>query len=349
MKLPRLDRHALAAAGLYLVIGAAWIALSDRLLEAMVDDGALLTTYQTYKGWAFVAVMALLAYLLISRIGRQLTALRESKRRLAENEAVIQMLNEGLEQRVAERTLALEHANRELESFAYSVSHDLRAPLRALHGLARLLAEGQYGAIGSEGRHVLDRIAANADRMSALIDDILAFSRTGTGELRSEPTDMRSLAAAAVAELAPEFPAASVELAAEMPEVIGDAAMLRQVWINLIGNALKFSSRQSAPRVVIEGSTADDGTATYCVRDNGAGFDMAYAGRLFGVFQRMHRVEDFPGTGAGLAIAKRVVERHGGRIWAEAQVDAGATFWFTLPTSAAAARPPCDTPAASRP
>jgi light-regulated signal transduction histidine kinase (bacteriophytochrome) len=335
----RPDRHALGAAALYLLLGGAWIVLSDRALRALVSDPETLTTYQTYKGWAFVAVMALLAYLLISRMGRQLTALRESERRLAEDEAAISALNEGLEQRVAERTVALERANRDLESFAYSVSHDLRAPLRALNGFAHLLAEDEQAHIGAEGREMLGRIRSNAEKMDALIEDMLEFSRTGSVEMKRETVDMDALARAVASELAPDYPHARVEIDA-LPEVNGDVAMLRQVWVNLIGNALKFSSRSDAPQVRIDASAGNGGECIYRVRDNGAGFDMAYAGRLFGVFQRMHRAADFPGTGAGLAIAKRIVERHGGRIWAEAAPGIGATFRFMLP---------CETPAARLP
>ena len=328
------DRHALVAAAIYLLIGGTWIALSDQVLSALVDDSATLTTYQTYKGWAFVAVMALLAYLLMSRIGRQLCALRESERRLAEDEAAIHALNEALEKRVAERTLALEHANRELESFAYSVSHDLRAPLRALNGFAHLLDEGESGHVSAEGRHLIARIRANAEKMGTLIDDILEFSRSGSSEMKRDEIDMKALAQAVADELAPDYPAAVVEIG-DLPAAVGDAAMLRQVWMNLIGNALKFSSRRAAPHVWIAATVAQDGSTLYSVRDDGAGFDMAYATRLFGVFQRMHRADDFPGTGAGLAIVKRIVERHGGAISADAVVDGGATFRFTLPAAAA--------------
>jgi light-regulated signal transduction histidine kinase (bacteriophytochrome) len=336
VKRPRFERHALIAAAIYLVVGGTWIALSDRALLALVGDSSALTTYQTYKGWGFVAVMALLAYLLISRLEGQLRDLRESERRLAENEAAIQALNEGLEQRVAERTLALERANRELESFAYSVSHDLRAPLRALGGLAALLGEAEYGEINAEGRRVLDRIRANAAKMAVLIDDILEFSRTASSEMKREPIDMEELASTVVAEFRADYPAAAVDIG-KLPPTGGDRPMLRQVWTNLIGNALKFSSKRAAPQVWIDGCVESDGAIVYRVRDNGVGFDMAFAKQLFGVFQRMHREADFPGSGAGLAIAKRIVERHGGRIEATAAIDGGATFQFTLPAAAAAA------------
>lgn len=328
-----LDRHALAAAAIYLLLGGAWIALSDGALGLMVSDAAALTAYQTYKGWAFVAVMALLAYALIARMERQLRALRESERRLAENEAAIHALNEALEQRVAERTLALERANRELESFAYSVSHDLRAPLRAVNGFAQLLAESPGIAVDPEGRELAARIRASAARMDALISDVLAFSRAGSGEMKREPVDMRALAAAVADELKPHHPATEITIG-NLPAALGDPAMLRLAWTNLIDNALKFTSRRAAPRIEIAAAVGGDGAVRYSVSDNGAGFDMTYADRLFGVFERMHRAEDFPGTGAGLAIVKRIVERHGGRIWAEAAPDRGATFHFMLPAAA---------------
>ncbi|MDD5250090.1 MAG: ATP-binding protein [Rhodocyclaceae bacterium] len=335
MKRLPLDRHALIAAAIYLALGGAWISLSDWLLALTVSDSAALTTYQTYKGWAFVAVMALLAYALISRMGRQLTALRESERRLAEDEAAIHALNEELEQRVAERTLALEGANRELESFAYSVSHDLRAPLRALNGFAHLLEGDEDCKLNAASRQMIARIRANAEKMDVLIDDILEFSRTGSSEMKREKIDVRALAQTVAAELQSDYPAAQIDIG-DLPVAVGDPPMLRQVWMNLIGNALKFSSRRAAPRIEIAAARDAEGSVVYSIRDNGAGFDMTYAARLFGVFQRMHRADDFPGTGAGLAIVKRIVERHGGRIWAEAVADEGATFRFTLPACVAA-------------
>ncbi len=241
---------------------------------------------------------------------------------------------EGLERVVAERTAEvrdrarrLEAANADLESFSYSVSHDLRAPLRALDGYARILLE-EEAQLSPESREMLDRITVNSERMATLIDDILQFSRVGRTDMNWTETDMAALARGVAEELRADYPGATVRID-DLPAAIGDAAMLRQLWVNLIGNALKFSSRTERPEIVI-GSEVDDGATVFFVRDNGAGFEMAYAQKLFGVFQRLHTEKEFPGTGAGLAIVKRIVERHGGRIWAESEVGKGATFRFTL-------------------
>ncbi len=248
---------------------------------------------------------------------------------LTEREGQLRALSATLEQRVAERTAALERANAELESFSYSVSHDLRAPLRALNGYASILAAEEGGKLSPEGRAHLERIARNAVRMGELIDDLLQFSRVGRDELRREKVELAELARTQADELRDIYPAARVTIG-PLPTVSADAAMLRQVFANLVGNALKFSSRRSDPHVEI-GAAVHEGQQAIYVRDNGEGFDMRYAGKLFGVFQRMHKESEFPGTGVGLAIVKRIVERHGGRVWAEAAPGAGAAFYFTLP------------------
>lgn len=245
-----------------------------------------------------------------------------TERKRADDE--IARLNDELQQRAR----ALEAANKELEAFAYSVSHDLRAPLRALDGYARILHEDEAANLGPDGKHMLERIWANAQKMGALIEDILHFSRISVAEMNWQETDMTALARDVAEELHGAYPSARVDIG-ELSMALGDKAMLRQVWANLIGNALKFSSKREQPQVEV-GSEAQDGQTVYFVRDNGAGFDMAHAAKLFGVFQRMHAEKDFPGTGAGLSIVKRIVERHGGRIWAEAEVEKGAVFRFTL-------------------
>jgi len=233
-----------------------------------------------------------------------------------------------LEELVRERTVSLERANRELESFSYSISHDLRAPLRAINGFAHLLLDGSRERYTKEELAHLDRIVRASNKMGQLIDDILEFSRVSRVELDMAPVDMRELAQACLAEQSHEYSSARIDIG-PLPPATGDKAALRQVFSNLIGNALKYSSKKGTPVVEI-GARELNGECVYFVRDNGAGFDMAFAQRLFGVFQRMHTDAEFPGTGVGLAIVKNIVERHDGRVWVEAAPEAGATFFFTL-------------------
>jgi PAS domain S-box-containing protein len=246
---------------------------------------------------------------------------------LAEQE--IRALNDSLERRVATRTEELAQANRELESFSYSVSHDLRAPLRAINGFSRILQDSEEFSLSAESRDLLDRIVRNTNRMGDLIDDILDYSRASQTALNRKEVDLTQLARAACDEHAPSYPDATVRIG-QLGAAWGDPAMLRQVFDNLVANAFKYSGKRDDAQIEIGVQEASDGKV-YFVRDNGAGFDMQFAGKLFGMFQRMHTDKDFPGTGVGLAIVKRIVERHGGRIWAEAAVGAGATFRFTLP------------------
>jgi PAS domain S-box-containing protein len=240
----------------------------------------------------------------------------------------IEELNRSLEARVGERTEALAQANRELEAFAFSVSHDLRAPLRAIDGFAHLLEHEAAAQLSADARHMLDRILESARKMDTLIIDLLKFSRAGRGEMQSDRVDMADLVRSVVDELKAECGQCVVRVG-ELPPANGDRALLRQVWSNLIGNALKYSSKTENAAVDI-GALDVRGETAYFIRDNGVGFDPAYAGKLFGVFQRLHSEDEFPGTGVGLAIVKRIVERHGGRVWAEAQPQRGACFCFTL-------------------
>lgn len=239
----------------------------------------------------------------------------------------------GLNAELRQQAVRLEAANRELESFSYSVSHDLRAPLRAVDGYAQMLEEDYAATLDDEGRRLLAVVRSEANRMGQLIDDLLEFSRTGRQALQVDDVDMEALAREAAAQAATAFPGAALEIAL-LPQAKGDRAMLKQVWLNLLGNALKYSARQPQPRVEV-GGRADGEEAEYWVRDNGAGFDPRYAGKLFGVFQRLHSAEEFPGTGVGLAIVQRVVARHGGRVRAEGAVAGGACFTFTLPAAEA--------------
>jgi PAS domain S-box-containing protein len=241
-------------------------------------------------------------------------------------EARINALNEDLEGRVRE----LGALNRELEAFSYSVSHDLRAPLRSIDGFSQALAEEYGEQIDAQGQDYLRRIRAATQRMGELIDDLLTLSRVTRRELHRESVNLSALARTIAAHLENRDPGRRVEFrVADGLVASGDAHLLRVALENLLGNAWKFTSRQPAARIEL-GITTVAGERTYFVRDNGVGFDMTYSGKLFGAFQRLHRGEEFPGTGIGLATVQRIVTRHGGRIWAEAAVGAGATFYFTL-------------------
>ncbi len=254
-----------------------------------------------------------------------------SERKRVEGE--LELYRQQLEQLVARRTADLERANRELESFSYSVSHDLRAPLRAINGFAHMLLETEGESVSAKGREHLDRVMRNAGKMGHLIDDILMFSRVSRAELRMGEVDMHALARASLADLKDEYPTTQVRIGA-LPPAAGDQHLLKQVFSNLINNAFTYSSRKEAPEVQI-GAQQQDGETVYFVKDNGAGFDMQHAGQLFGVFRRMHTDAEFPGTGVGLAIVKHILERHGGRVWAEAAVGEGATFYFTVKSAGA--------------
>jgi len=242
----------------------------------------------------------------------------------------IQKLNSELEQRVLERTTQLEAANKELEAFSYSVSHDLRAPLRAVDGFSQAVLE-DYGPQLPEGcRQDLQTIRNGAQKMGQLIDDLLTFSRLSRLPLSKSAVDTGKLVRRVLEELSLQRSGRHIDIrVGDLPPSQADPALLKQVWVNLLSNALKYSSKREAPRVEI-GCAPENGQTAYFVRDNGTGFDMKYAHKLFGVFQRLHRAEDYEGTGVGLAIVQRVIHRHGGRIWAEAVVGRGATFHFTL-------------------
>lgn len=225
----------------------------------------------------------------------------------------------------------LESSNQELESFCYSVSHDLRAPLRAINGYAQMVALEHGDALSSSAKRHLRQIELASERMAQLIDDLLEFSRLGRQALSTSEVDMRSLVQQVVEELLSQREASplSVEVGSLLPSV-GDRAMLQRVWLNLIDNAIKYSARHPSPRITID-SLRRGSEIVYRVQDNGVGFDMRYYGKIFGVFQRLHRSDEFPGTGVGLAIVERVLQRHAGRVWAESELGKGATFYFALP------------------
>jgi PAS domain S-box-containing protein len=243
-------------------------------------------------------------------------------------EESIKKLNDELQLRAK----ALEGANQELESFSYSVSHDLRTPLRAIDGFSHILLEDYADKLDDEGKRLLNIVRDNTSRMGQLIDDILKFSRTGRLELSFTEINMEKLAHEVFEELQPSDTDSKLQLEVEpIPPVTGDSAMMRQVFVNLLSNAIKFSRPRETARIKVGGSI-EGNEAIYYVKDNGVGFDMQYVDKLFGVFQRLHGVTEFEGTGIGLAIVKRIITRHGGRVWAEGKVNEDATIYFALPT-----------------
>ena len=258
-----------------------------------------------------------------SKVVRDITERKQAEAKILE-------LNQSLEARVLERTAQLESANKELEAFSYSVSHDLRAPLRAVDGFSQAVLEDYRDLLPEDGRRYLQIIRDGAQRMGTLIDDLLAFSRLSRAPITRLPINMGRIVDDALDELGYRNGDPKVRVSVgPMPSGVGDPSLIKQVWLNLLSNALKYTRKREVS-VIEVGCDSSGGRDVFFVKDNGTGFDMLYANKLFGVFQRLHRADEYEGTGVGLAIVQRVIHRHGGEVWAEAALDRGATFFFTL-------------------
>ncbi len=256
-----------------------------------------------------------------SKITRDITAKKDA-------EEEIQLLNKKLEKNVKQ----LERVNNELEAFTYSVSHDLRAPLRAIHGYTKILEEEFAGKLNDDTKHMMNGVMINAKKMGQLIDDLLALSRLGKKDINRREIDLTDLANASLTELKKTMDTSKAKVTVHsLGSAVVDPALIQQVFINLMNNAVKYSGKKEQP-VIEVGTKTENNEKVYYVKDNGAGFDMQYYNKLFGVFQRLHDSFEYEGTGVGLALVKRIISRHGGKIWADAQVDKGATFYFTLNT-----------------
>lgn len=270
---------------------------------------------------------------LVERFNSMLAEIEDRDRQLARNVVQLEESNRELDKRVAERTNELESTNKELESFSYSVSHDLRAPLRSVQGFSQILMKEHAQNLDSEVLRLLNIISTDVAKMGCLIDDLLAFSRMSRQKMSFSKIDMTELVRSVFEDLRRNAPARNVQLElGPLPAANGDRVMLRQVFINLLSNALKFTATRPTARISVAGESTSE-IVKYEIRDNGVGFDKRYKDKLFGVFQRLHSEEEFEGTGVGLAIVQRVIQRHGGHVQADSEIEHGATFQIFLPNS----------------
>jgi signal transduction histidine kinase len=329
----RQTRHVILLAGLLsfsILIAAGHLIQGEIMTRGRIENG--LQTAQELLGVKYNAQHA--------ELDNVMEDLHAQIRARQSAEQFVRSLNEELEDRVGERTAELQAANRELEAFSYSVSHDLRAPLRHLQGFSRILQKDCASQLDADARHYLQQIESAATRMSSLVEDLLHFSHIGRQDPQMNAVSLRRLAEEVRVQVMKEIDGREINWKiSALPEVQGDAVLLRQVLFNLFSNAVKFTSKQD--RAIIEiGSEEETGETVIYVRDNGAGFDPRYADKLFGVFQRLHRQDEFEGTGIGLAIVQRIIHKHGGRVWAESRPGHGATFYFSLPSKTMNARFP---------
>jgi len=293
----------------------------------MTGHGTIATAVEAMKAGALDYILKPFDLRVILRVLARTQAMLRLRR---ENAALLERLSlRTVELETANREL--EAANRELEAFSYSVSHDLRAPLRTIDGLLNVIQEDFGASVPAEARQHIEAISSQATRMGELIEDLLRLSRLGREPLQKRSVDMGALVQEVVGELRAGEAARNLEIRiGSLPLAQADPSLLRQVWVNLVANALKFTRRREQAIITIEGAEGAEGRL-YSVRDNGAGFDPQRADRLFGIFQRLHGAKEFEGTGVGLSIVRRIIERHGGRIWAQGEPDRGAAFHFTLP------------------
>jgi PAS domain S-box-containing protein len=301
------------------------------LLETILPQKATFDNYEVEHNFATIGrrIMLLNARQIQRGLGKEriiLLAIEDiTERKLVEQE------REALMHQIKHKSTLLEAANKELEAFSYSVSHDLRAPLRHISGYVELLTTRFQSALSEKGQHYLGSIADSAHQMGLLIDDLLQFSRTGRADMRQSDSDMNEIVREVIESVSQDYPDRSIEWTiSKLPSVFCDNAMMRLVWVNLLSNAVKFTKTREKALIEV-GVKVETKEVIFFVRDNGVGFDMQYAQKLFGVFQRLHAMEEFEGTGIGLANVRRIIVRHGGRTWAEAELDKGATFYFSLP------------------
>jgi CheY-like chemotaxis protein len=304
------------------------------LLEALRAAGA--TASQRVRAWTAppdeANVLEQYSAALVRKLEERNGELQRALAELQTAHEEILALNRNLEGRVAQRTAALDSANRELDAFSHSVAHDLRAPLRTIGGFVELLEEATASTLTSESLGFLRHIREGAQKMDQLIMGLLSYSRTSREELRVQQVDLNEVLTAAIATVTEDCGVGSIEWRrAGLPSTRGDATALQQVFVNILSNAVKYSRGRETVQIEIGSRSGRDGETVISIKDNGVGFDMKYAANLFGLFRRLHRASEFEGTGVGLATAQRIVSRHGGRMWAEAEVERGATFFFSLP------------------